>query len=59
MDQTCLDSLAQADDQADLQGHDFAADGLEPPLGPGNARLLAYRYREMRVRYLSGKRHPC
>ena len=66
MDQTRLDSLAAADDLAALEGHDFAADGLRPPLGPGNARLLAYRYREMRARYLTGMqtmlghvRHRC
>lgn len=54
MDQTCLGSLAAADDLAPLQGYDFAADGLTPPLGPGSARQLAYRYREMRARYLAG-----
>ncbi len=55
MDQTCIDSLAQADDMADLAGYDFAGDGLGPQLGPGSLRLLAYRYREMRARYLSGR----
>ena len=55
MDQTCINSLAQADDMASLAGYDFAGDGLGPQLGPGSLRLLAYRYREMRARYLSGR----
>lgn len=55
MDQTCIDSLAQADDRADLVGYDFAGDGLGPQLGPDSLRLLAYRYREMHARYLSGR----